>query len=244
VNLRQLIRPGWSMALGERAALAGIVAEVKPTLAVEIGVARGGSLRVIAEHSREVHGFDFDPQVQDPPANAVFHVGDYHVLLQRLLEAFANVGRNVDFVLVDGDHSAAGVERDLRDLLASPAVGRTVIVLHDTRNDSVRAGIERSGFRESPKLVHADLDFVSTGPVTYVREMWGGLGLLVIDDAGDLTATEFAHFGTSAGGAVRSPAPSARTESLLRLTKPVRRSVRVAREAAAVARRHLRAPRR
>jgi hypothetical protein len=56
------------------------------------------------------------------------------VEVPRLLAALEAVGRPVDFALVDGDHSAEGVRRDLESLLASPTTGRTRIVLHDTMN--------------------------------------------------------------------------------------------------------------
>ena len=94
--------------------------------------------------------------------------------------------RNVDLVLVDGDHSATGVHRDLEDLLASPAVGRTLILIHDTSNEEVRAGVDRVRFDEIAKVVYADLDAVS-GRLFRVESMrnqlWGGLGIVVVDDA-------------------------------------------------------------
>ena len=58
-----------------------------------------------------------------------------------MLAEIARDGQNVEFVLVDGDHTSDGVERDTRDLLASAAVNTTVIVFHDTMNDEVRAGL-------------------------------------------------------------------------------------------------------
>ena len=39
------------MSFGERAALEGVVAQVRPRLAVEIGTAAGGSLARIARYS-------------------------------------------------------------------------------------------------------------------------------------------------------------------------------------------------
>ena len=48
----------WQMAYGERFALEGIVSQVRPRLAIEIGTAEGGSLRRIAAHADEVHCFD------------------------------------------------------------------------------------------------------------------------------------------------------------------------------------------
>ena len=67
-------------------------------------------------------------------------------------------GRTVDFVLVDGDHSREGVRRDLVDLLASPAISRTVILMHDTFNGEVRAGITDVDFAAYPAVALVELD--------------------------------------------------------------------------------------
>jgi hypothetical protein len=181
-GLELFTRPEWQMALGERAAIAGVLAHLRPRLAVELGTAQGGSLRTIAEWSDEVHSFDFAPAVAEPPANATLHAGDNHVLLPPLLAGFAEHGRNVDFVLIDGDHSAAGVRQDVLDLLASPAVARTAIVVHDAANEQVRAGLLDVDFAAHPKVRLVDLAFVELqrrGGA--LREEWGGLGLILVD---------------------------------------------------------------
>ena len=49
-----------------------------------------------------------------------------------LLGELADAGRNVDFVLVDGDHSTEGVARDVVDLLGVAVRRHTIILLHDT----------------------------------------------------------------------------------------------------------------
>lgn len=176
---------GWQMTLGERAALEGLLSDLNPDLSIEIGTAEGGSLACIAAHSGEVHSMDLAPTASSPPSGARLHVGDSKEVLPALLSSFAAEGRNVDFVLVDGDHSTDGVRADLVNLLSSPAVLRTVIVLHDTMNESVRAGIEKVRFEEFPKVRYVDLDFVAgflfrRGP--FAGELWGGLGLVLVDD--------------------------------------------------------------
>jgi hypothetical protein len=177
----------WQMTLGERAAIEGLLSQLRPRLAIEIGTAEGGSLRRLASHSEQVHSFDL---LRSPAAdeldNVTLHVGDSHALLPTVLADFARRGWNVDFVLVDGDHSADGVERDIRDLLSSDAIRRTLIVLHDTLNDEVRAGLKRIDYAANPKVTHAELDLVGGhlsfgGP--FHHELWGGLGLIVVDDS-------------------------------------------------------------
>jgi Methyltransferase domain len=176
----------WQMAFGERAALEGLLAQLRPKLAVELGTAHGGSLQRIAAYSEEVHTFDLvDPPIDrtDFP-NVYFHVGDSHQLLPATLEALGADGRMIDFVLVDGDHSAEGVKQDVEDLLRSESIGRTLILAHDTMNETVREGLERVPFEAYPKVAYVDLDFVAGymfREVGLAHELWGGLGLVVVD---------------------------------------------------------------
>jgi hypothetical protein len=180
----------WQMTLGERSALEGVLSQTKPSLSIEIGTAEGGSLRRILAHSTQVHSFDLVK-----PAEAILelpgvtlHTGDSHVLLGEFLTELERDHVNVDFALVDGDHTAEGVRRDMEALLSSPAVGRCVILIHDTSNEIVREGLERVDYASHPKIVRRDLDFVAghlseTG--AFANQLWGGLGLLVIDDRHD-----------------------------------------------------------
>jgi hypothetical protein len=176
----------WQMTLGERAAVEGLLARLAPALAVEVGVAEGGSTRCLARHAAEVHSFDFahPAGLTDELPNVVAHTGDSHVLLPAFLERLAAAARSVDFALVDGDHTPEGVRRDVEDLLASPAVRRAVIVAHDTTNEGVRSGLEGVGLEEYPSVAYVDLDFVAghlsaRGP--FAGQLWGGLGLIVVD---------------------------------------------------------------
>jgi hypothetical protein len=170
---------------GERAALEGILNLLKPSLAIEIGTFRGGSLERLSEHCHEVHAIDLTlrPEITADRFPAVrFHEGDSHALLPSMLEAFADAGRNVDFALVDGDHSGPGVMRDVVDLLDSPATGQTVIVVHDTLSVRVRSGLEQIAFAEYQKVGYVDLDFVQGNVRAEGQskdDLWCGLGLIV-----------------------------------------------------------------
>ena len=180
--------PNCQMSYGERAALEGLLAQLKPELAIEIGTAEGGSLARIAAHSAEVHSFDLvepDPAAREL-AGVTFHTGDSHRLLPELLARFAEEGRNVDFVLVDGDHSSEGVRQDVHDLLESPAIAQTIIVLHDTMNEMVRAGLEDVRYEAYPKVEYVELDLVAGymfREPSLLHELWGGLGLIVVDSS-------------------------------------------------------------
>jgi hypothetical protein len=177
-------RTGWKMSLGERAALEGILSALQPEVSIEIGTLQGGSLERVAAWSGTVHSFDlsFDSRVTASRfPNVVFHEGDSHLLLREALAELARDGTNVDFALVDGDHSGPGVRRDVEDLLDSPSVGRTVILIHDTLNERVRAGLEQVDF-ERKKVTHVELDFVVGqiwGGGSFDHDLWGGLGLVL-----------------------------------------------------------------
>lgn len=175
--------PIWQMSFGERAAIEGLLSALKPDLAIEVGTAEGAGLRRIALHAGEVHSFDLvTPTVRDLPAHVRLHTGDSHVLLPQVLAELTAAGRSVDFALVDGDHSADGVRQDVQALLASPAVGRAVIVTHDTANEHVRAGLDAVPYSAYPKVAHVDLDFVPghLGRDRFPGELWYGLGLIVV----------------------------------------------------------------
>ncbi|HEX2392256.1 MAG TPA: class I SAM-dependent methyltransferase [Solirubrobacterales bacterium] len=178
----------WRMALGERAAVEGVLAQCKPRLAIEIGAAEGGGLRRIAAHSEEVHSFDHVTP-RRPAAeisNVTLHTGDSHQLLPETLSQFADSDRNLDFVLVDGSRSPDGIRQVLDDLLSSPAVAETVILIYDTANPEVRSGLDAVHYGAFPKVAHVNLDFV---PGYMFRdpdrlyELGGGLGIVMVNAA-------------------------------------------------------------
>jgi hypothetical protein len=179
----------WAMTYGDRVALEGVLSQVAPRLSVEIGTAQGGSLARIAAHSREVHTIDVvrDPQLE-LPANAVFHEGESARVLPALLDEFTEAGRNVDFVLVDGDHAPDAVRTDLETLLGSRAVGRAVILLHDSFNPWVRAGIESADPRSHPRVLLSSLDLISGGVWgggPFDVQLWGGFAIVVVGEPAD-----------------------------------------------------------
>ncbi len=176
----------WQMSLGERAAVEGILSQLEPALAIEIGSAEGAGLRRIAAYAGEVHSFDLTPPPLAPPANVSLHTGDSHELLRPFLDGLEQAGRNVDFVLVDGDHGAEGVRRDLEDLLDSRALARTVILIHDTANEEVREGLDAVRYAAWPKVTHVDLDWIPGrlfAESALRNELWFGVGLVLVDSS-------------------------------------------------------------
>jgi hypothetical protein len=173
------------MSYGEQAALEGVVARLRPAISLEIGTFTGASLERIAAHSGQVHTFDLASHVSERLPNVDYHLGDSQVTVPRVLAEIERAGETVDFVLVDGDHARAGVRKDVENLLASPALQHTVILLHDAANEDVRAGI-RDADMTRPELAYVNLSFVpSWSPRSIIAETWGGLGVIVVDRAGE-----------------------------------------------------------
>ncbi|HKJ35440.1 MAG TPA: class I SAM-dependent methyltransferase [Solirubrobacterales bacterium] len=195
---RILARRDWQLLHGERLALEGILGLLRPSVAIEIGTAQGGSLERIAAHSAEVHAIDLTGErLRSIPENAELHLGDSREVLPRLLAELRGQGKRVDLALVDGDHSAAGVRADLEALLDSQAFGPGLILLHDSFNPEVRAGIEAADPASRPGVGAVELDLVAGRVVEsglVAGQAWGGLAAVVVGDeiaAGTLGAIEF-----------------------------------------------------
>jgi hypothetical protein len=184
---RVFFSQSWQMTYGERAALEGLVSAARPEVALEIGMAQGGSLDCIAAHSGEVHSFDLVPPEGELSPNVTAHTGNSRETVPRVLGELAAAGRTVEFALIDGDHTAAGVRADLETVVGSEAVDFALVVLHDTMNEEVRRGIMAAGLERTPRVVYANLDLVPgflarSGP--FEGQLWGGLGLVVVDSGG------------------------------------------------------------
>jgi hypothetical protein len=174
----------WQMAWGERAALEGLLAQLRPRLAVEIGTAEGACLLRMAEWAEEAHSFDLTAPSLQLPEHVTLHTGDSHELLPRWLAEQAEQGHNVELAIVDGDHSPEGVRQDLEDLLNSPALRHSVIAIHDTANPLVREGVDATRFAAWPKVSYVDLDWIPGRLFADPKlrgELWYGLGLVLVD---------------------------------------------------------------
>ena len=180
----------WQMQQGERFALDGLLAALRPRLAIEVGTYEGGSLRRIAAHAEHVHAFDLDPkvaQLADEFDNVTFHIGDSAELLPQVLADLGRDGRHVDFALVDAAHTRDAVRGDGAALLDADACRQTVIVFHDSANAEVRAGLEDLDLPAHPKVALALLDCVpgylvqAHHDASLVGQAFNGLALVVLD---------------------------------------------------------------
>ena len=185
-----LLTAGWQMDVVERVMLLHVVGNLKPRVSIEIGTADGGSLSAIARHtSKRVFTLDIQPDRQAALGRHFHHVefiaGPSRETLPALLARLNAEGEEIDFVLVDGDHSAGAVRRDIEDLLAGyrPRTRPLFVLLHDSFNPECRRGIAGADWNANPHVRRVMLDytpgvFPDAGPV--VGEMWGGFALAVL----------------------------------------------------------------
>jgi hypothetical protein len=175
----------WQMSAAERIALAGVLARTKPKGALEVGVYFGGSLSLTSQFAEHVIGIDIDPQVRDRfecPPNAEIWITDSEVGIPAALSHFDRAGIPVNFVLIDGDHSPAGIARDLALILRYVPREPLIMLMHDAGNPGCRGGILSVDWASNPYLHELELDFViGQIPEHTVKdgrgEIWGGLAL-------------------------------------------------------------------
>ena len=191
----------WLMTPAERLSLIALLHTLRPRCAIEVGTAAGGSLQVLADFSDRVFALDWRFAVPDAVRTQLSHVafveGDSHQTLPALMRRLHREGIPVGFVLIDGDHSYAGVKQDIEAVIAAPPLTTCYLVLHDSFNPEVRQGMRDAAWTSSPYVQSVELDFVQgwfhsqgIGPQ---REMWGGFALAILSPeprVGTLTIQE------------------------------------------------------
>ena len=87
----------------------------------------------------------------------------------------------LDLVLIDADHSALGVQRDIERVLNRLVVptGPMFIAMHDSGNPECRRGMASADWASCPHVHAVELDFVP-GQIRG-GEVWGGLALAYLD---------------------------------------------------------------
>lgn len=179
----------WLMSHSERCALLHVLRHSTRggAAALEIGTAHGGCLEHIRQHAAFTVSIDIDPAVSARLASTMpgvdFLVGDSAVLIGDGLKRCAARGLPLGFVLIDGDHSRAGVERDIHAVLQHVPTQPTWVLMHDSSNPECRAGIAGARWADSPHVHCVDLDFVpgtlSEDP-QFEGMIWGGLALALM----------------------------------------------------------------
>jgi cephalosporin hydroxylase len=173
----------WLMNIGERFALAGLLQWLKPRLSLEIGTHQGGSLQALSKFSEHVISIDRNPEVSRELEarfpNVFFRCGDSAKLLPVIVDETNRSDAVLDFVLIDGDHTTAGVRRDIEALLKLVPRARCVILMHDSGNPDCRAGIKSAPWSACPYVHDMQLDFVP-GPGFNQWGQWGGFACALL----------------------------------------------------------------
>lgn len=181
----------WQMTRWEKFTFISLVQKFKPEVAIEIGNAEGGSLQVLAQVCKKIYALDFDPKVHDnlrPKFNNVdFRTGDSKLIMPELLSSIQKNGEKLSFVLIDGDHSTAGVRADINSILKNYVpLTDLVVIFHDSFNPICRKGIITADWQECPYVHYVDVDYL---PGVFFNEtyknsvkgsMWGGLSLAIL----------------------------------------------------------------
>lgn len=172
----------------EKIAFHTLIKKIAPKNALEIGTYKGGSLQILSEFSEHVYSMD----ITDEPkknlshlyTNVDFIVGDSKKYLPDFLTNLQKEGKGLDFILIDGDHSASGVRTDINNILKYYVPqSELFIICHDSFNPGCRRGIVEAEWADCPYVDMVEVDFVP-GVYHYeafdtaeARSMWGGFAL-------------------------------------------------------------------
>jgi hypothetical protein len=144
-------------------------------------------LRSIAAASQQVYTFDIDPAADRSGrdfSNVNFIIGPSATTLPPIISRLNECDRELNFALVDGDHSEAGVKGDLVELLKYiPKTRPLLILMHDSSNPAVRKGISEAPWDTCPFVHMLDLDYVPG--MLYDRsdiagQIWGGFAAALL----------------------------------------------------------------
>jgi len=179
----------WLMTDAERATLHSLLTTLKPQCAIEVGVYRAGSLAILASHSRKVYALDKNPACESEYAsrfpNVEFITGSSEETLPKLIDRLQASGEVLDFVLIDADHSAKGIRRDINNILRYQPRRPLYIIMHDSFNPGCRQGMMQADWADNPHAHMLELDFVVGRFITReegasCRQMWCGFSLGVL----------------------------------------------------------------
>ena len=180
----------WQMTNCERFALQDLLRRIQPDISIEVGTYLGGSLQVVSYFSRKVISIDIDPTVKERLFNRFynvdFQVGISHQLLPDIISKYNVDDGDIEFVLIDGDHSAEGIRSDINALMSLKPRKRCVILMHDSFNPDCRHGIKTADWSSSQYTKLVELDFIPgifhevAVDTAEALTMWGGFACAVL----------------------------------------------------------------
>lgn len=179
------------MLPGERVALYSAVFSARPERCIEIGTLHGGSAVITVAALDDIGGgrlvcVDPNPQIADATWSSIEHRA---TLVEghspdALGEAERRAGGKFDFAMIDGDHSLAGMIRDLEGVMPYMA-DEAYILMHDAHYFEVADGIREVCARYPDRLVDCGMysregqpDHAGATDPTGATIIWGGMRLL------------------------------------------------------------------
>ena len=156
----------WQMTRMERMGFLHLLRAFKPKIALEVGTDKGGSLQAIMQHASQAISVDINTTNQTllkkmPDfANVEFIAGDSAAILPELVQLINSNKLPVNFVLIDGDHSTAGAQRDIEAIFSIVPQQPMCVVMHDSFMPQVRRAIMNVGWQAYPYVHYLEIDYV------------------------------------------------------------------------------------
>lgn len=187
-RMQYLLDAPAELLVPERLLMYSLVRGLRPARCLEIGTHFGGSTTITCAALDDVGAgrlvcVDPNPLVPDDVWARLAHRATMLTGCSpaALAEAVGIAGGLFDFVFIDGDHTHAGVVRDVDGVLTVAAPGAHLL-FHDSHYWEVRDAIDECVARYPGRLFDAGtLSALSTDPITAPdgsEARWGGFRLL------------------------------------------------------------------
>lgn len=187
-RVQHLLDAPAELLLPERLLIYSLVRGLRPQRCLEIGTHFGGSTSITCAALDDVGAgrlvcVDPNPLVPDAVWAGLAHRATMlrGTSPSALPEAVALAGGLFDFVFIDGDHTHAGVVRDVEGVLTVAAPGAHLL-FHDSHYWEVRDAIDECVSRYAGRLLDAGtLSALSTEPIQApdgTAAQWGGFRML------------------------------------------------------------------
>lgn len=155
----------WQMSLSEKLAIFNLFDNMpRKKVAIEIGSYRGGFLKHLSKYFEKVYSCDINHAFinnKDQYKNVIWIEGDSAKTVPLLIQQIVEDGEEIDFVLVDGDHSFEAVITDINNVLSYKPISTDMILLmHDSWYDGTRKAINKANWRQNPYVIYVEKDLV------------------------------------------------------------------------------------
>lgn len=154
----------WQMSYAEKASVLYLLGKMeKRSVAIEIGSYKGGFLRVLSQHFDKVYSCDIDHSPIDKGqfTNVEWIEGDSIKTLPKLIQQINDNGEDVNFILIDGDHSYETVLQDIHNVLLYQPKSEVILLIHDSWYEPSREAVNKANWNNSPYVHLVEKDFVT-----------------------------------------------------------------------------------